>query len=162
MWESWWSLGIDNFCPVSSLRLRLFQSRSRSRHWDSDFSVSVSSLRLGHFSLGLVIETQTFSVSVLVSMIQNWSCWSLSWLYSIYVLAIPCLVYVKCMSWLCHVYVPYMFWLCHSYDLAPASSGCTHWVSLKPLQVCTVTRPALHNTVTRPAPVTPEQRDQPG
>ena len=38
---------------VSSLRLRHIQSRSRSRHCDSDL-----------FSLGLVIETQTFSVSV--------------------------------------------------------------------------------------------------
>ena len=46
---------------VSTLRLRFFQSRSRSRHWDSD-----------HFSLGLglVIETQTFSVSVSVSLLR--------------------------------------------------------------------------------------------
>ena len=43
--ESRWSLGIDIFCAVSSLRLRLFQSQS----W--------SSLRLRFFSLGLVIET---------------------------------------------------------------------------------------------------------
>ena len=97
MWESWWSLGIDNFCPVSSLRLRLFQSRSRSRHWDSDFSVSVSvsSMRLRHFqsrshhwdleifSLGLVNDTQPFSVSVSVSSLrlrhfQSWSRWSKS------------------------------------------------------------------------------------
>ena len=73
---------------VSSLRLTSFQSRSR--HWDLDISVSVSLLRLRHFqsrsrhwdsdlfSLGLVIETQTFSVSVLVSMIQIWSRWSLT------------------------------------------------------------------------------------
>ena len=72
---------------VSWLRLTSFQSPYRSRHWDLDFSVLVSLLRLGHFqsrschwdselfSLGLVIETQTFSVSV--SMIQIWSRWSL-------------------------------------------------------------------------------------
>ena len=30
--ESRWSLGIDIFCAVSSLRLRLFQSQSWSRH----------------------------------------------------------------------------------------------------------------------------------
>ena len=40
---------------VSSLRLILFQSRSRSRHWDQDLS---------SLGLGLVIETQTFLVSV--------------------------------------------------------------------------------------------------
>ena len=56
-------LGIDIFCPVSSFRLRFFQSRPR--HWDSDI-----------FSLGLVIET--FSVLVSVSSLRLRHFWSLS------------------------------------------------------------------------------------
>ena len=110
---------LDNFCfgldvfvvsvSVSTLRLKPFQSRSRSRHWDSDLfslglglviethtfsvSVSVSSLRprpfqsrsrsrhwdSDIFSLGLGLVIETQTFSVSVSMIQIWSRWSLSW-----------------------------------------------------------------------------------
>ena len=56
-WQPGWSLGINIFCQVSLLRLRFLQSRSR--HSYSDI-----------FSLGLVIETCIFSVSVLVSSLR--------------------------------------------------------------------------------------------
>ena len=69
LFYSWYFCGLGLDCEtqiflvsVSWLRLKPFQSRSR--HWDSDI-----------FSLSLIIETQTFSV--LVSMIQIWSRWSL-------------------------------------------------------------------------------------
>ena len=64
--ESRWSLGINIFCPVLFLKLRLFF-----------VSVSVSSLKLRFFSLGLVIETRTFVVSVLslrLTSFQSLSC----------------------------------------------------------------------------------------
>ena len=53
---------LDNFCLVSMF----LWPRSRSWLWDSNL-----------FSLILVIETQTFSVSISVSMIQILSHWSL-------------------------------------------------------------------------------------
>ena len=66
-WESQWSLSINIFCPVSSLRLN---------------SVSVSGLiietQIFQSLLGLVIETQTFSVSVLVSSLKC-SAWNRLW-----------------------------------------------------------------------------------
>ena len=67
-WESRWSLGIDIFCLVSSLRFRLFQSWSWSRYQDSDI-----------FGLGLVIETQTFSVSVSSLRLRNFQSQSHHW-----------------------------------------------------------------------------------
>ena len=80
-WESPWSLGIDIFFPVSSLRLRFFQSQSRSCHWDLNFSVSVSvlSLRLRFFSFRLVIETHTFAVLVLSLRLTSFQSRSRHW-----------------------------------------------------------------------------------
>ena len=49
----------DFLVSVSSIRLGRFQSRSQSCHWDLDI-----------FSLGFIIKTRTFSVSVLVSPLR--------------------------------------------------------------------------------------------
>ena len=73
------SLSIDIYCPVLLLRLRFFQSQSRSRHWDLYFSVSVSALRLDIFSLSLVIETRIFSVSVSSLRLRHFQSQSRHW-----------------------------------------------------------------------------------
>ena len=104
--ENRWSLCIDSFCLVSSLRLRHFQSQPQSHHRDTDYfslphviethtfsvSVSVLSLILSQFqsqshhwdsdifnlSFGLIIKTQTFSALVSSLRLRNVLSWSQS------------------------------------------------------------------------------------